>query len=161
MTDRPDALVAIGDALSDGQILLVGNVRAEGQGKDAARYYNSVVAIDDKGEIVDAVDKLHLVPGGEYFPFADLFRQIGIDRFVTMPTPFSAGTERHPITVADGLRAAIFICYEIIFPDEVESGVEAPTSSSMSPTMPGSATRRVPTSISATCRSALSTPACR
>ena len=110
--------------LSDGQILLVGNVRAEGQGKDALRYYNSVVAINDKGEIVDAVDKLHLVPGGEYFPFADFFRQIGLDRFVTMPTPFSAGTVRHPITVADGLRAAIFICYEVIFPDEVESGVE-------------------------------------
>ena len=119
LTDRPDALVAIGDVLGDGQVLLVGNVRAEGQGKDALRYYNSVVAINDKGEIVDAVDKLHLVPGGEYFPFADFFRQIGLDRFVTMPTPFSSGTVRHPIAVADGLRAAIFICYEVIFPDEV------------------------------------------
>ena len=124
LTDRPDALVAIGDVLGDGQVLLVGNVRAEGQDKDALRYYNSVVAINDKGEIVDAVDKLHLVPGGEYFPFADFFRQIGLDRFVTMPTPFSSGTVRHPIAVADGLRAAIFICYEVIFPDEVESGVE-------------------------------------
>ena len=75
LTDRPDALVAIGDVLSDGQILLAGNVRAEGQGTDAQRYYNSVVAINDHGEIVDAVDKVHLVPGGEYLPFADFFRQ--------------------------------------------------------------------------------------
>ena len=29
-----------------------------------------------------------------------------------------------PITVVDGLRAAIFICYEIIFPDEVGDGVK-------------------------------------
>jgi apolipoprotein N-acyltransferase len=124
LTDRPDALVAIGELLSDGQVLLAGNVRAEGQGKDGDRYYNSVVAINDQGEIIDAVDKLHLVPGGEYLPFSELFRQFGIDRIVAMPTPFSAGTARHPITVSGGLRAAIFICYEIIFPDEVAAGVK-------------------------------------
>ena len=96
LTDRPDALVAIGELLADGQILLAGNVRAEGQGQDADRYYNSVVAINDRGEIIDAVDKLHLVPGGEYLPLSELFRQFGIDRIVAMPTPFSAGTVRHP-----------------------------------------------------------------
>ena len=116
--------MAIGELLSDGQVLLAGNVRAEGQGEDAQRYYNSVVAINDQGEIIDAVDKLHLVPGGEYLPFSALFRQFGIDRIVAMPTPFSAGTVRHPISVADGLRAAIFVCYEIIFPDEVADGVK-------------------------------------
>ena len=124
LTDRPDALVAIGELLSDGQVLLAGNVRAEGQSADAQRYYNSVVAINDKGEIIDAVDKLHLVPGGEYLPFSALLRQLGIDRIVAMPTPFSAGTVRHPISIADGLRAAIFICYEVIFADEVADGVK-------------------------------------
>ena len=34
-TDRPDALVAIGELLADGQMLLAGDVRAEGQGQDA------------------------------------------------------------------------------------------------------------------------------
>jgi apolipoprotein N-acyltransferase len=124
LTDRPDALVAIGELLSDGQVLLAGNVRAEGKGDDAQRYYNSVVAINDKGEIVDAVDKLHLVPGGEYLPLSGMFRLLGIDRIVAMPTPFSAGTTRHPIGIADGLRAAVFICYEIVFPDEVDDGVK-------------------------------------
>jgi apolipoprotein N-acyltransferase len=123
LTDRPDALVAIGDLLSPGQILLAGNVRGEGQGPDGRRYYNSVVAINDHGEIVDAVDKLHLVPGGEYLPLADWFEQLGIERIIAMPTSFSAGTERHPIAVADGLKAAAFICYEIIFPEEVRDGV--------------------------------------
>ena len=68
--------------------------------------------------------ELHLVPGGEYLPFSALLRQLGIDRIVAMPTPFSAGTVRHPISIADGLRAAIFICYEVIFADEVADGVK-------------------------------------
>lgn len=123
LTDRPDALVAIGDLLSDGQMLLAGNVREEGQGSDALRFYNSVVAINDRGEIVDAVDKLHLVPGGEYLPLADLLHAVGIDRIIAMPTSYSAGTERHPITIVEGLKAAIFVCYEIIFPEEVRDSL--------------------------------------
>ena len=122
LTDRPDALVAIGELLSDGQALLAGNVRAEGERHDVRRYYNSVVAINDAGEITDAVDKLHLVPGGEYLPFSGLFHRIGIDRIIAMPTEFSPGTERHPITVPGGLKAATFVCYEIIFPHEVSQG---------------------------------------
>jgi apolipoprotein N-acyltransferase len=98
-------------------------VRAEGQGSEAQRYYNSVVAINDRGEIVDAVDKIHLVPGGEYLPLTGFFEQLGIDRIVAMPTPFSPGTEHHPMTVAGGLKAATFVCYEIIFPEEVRARV--------------------------------------
>jgi apolipoprotein N-acyltransferase len=40
-----------------------------------------------------------------------------------MPTSFSPGTERHPMPLVDGLKAATFICYEIIFPEEVKAGV--------------------------------------
>jgi apolipoprotein N-acyltransferase len=123
LTERPDALAAIGELLSEGQMLLAGNVRAEGQGSEARRYYNSVVAINDRGEIVDAVDKLHLVPGGEYLPLADWLEQLGITRIIAMPTSYSAGSERHPMTVVGGLKAATFVCYEIIFPDEVRAGV--------------------------------------
>jgi apolipoprotein N-acyltransferase len=122
-TERPDALMAIGDLLSDGQLLLVGNVRAEGQASEARRYYNSVVAINDRGEIVDAVDKVHLVPGGEYLPLAELFEQVGIDRLIAMPNSFSPGTEHHTIGVVDNLRVATFVCYEIIFPAEVRAAV--------------------------------------
>src|SRR6185369_1039008 len=78
-----------------------------GSGANAgSRYYNSVVAINDKGELVDAVDKVHLVPFGEYLPFAGLM-------------DFAPGNERHPITLPDGVRALPFICYEVIFPDLV------------------------------------------
>ena len=84
--------------LADGQMLMAGAVRAGGRrGRRAgARYYNSVVAIDDNGEIVDADDKVHLVPFGEYLPFDDLLASSASSRSSPMPMNFSAGTERHP-----------------------------------------------------------------
>ncbi|TIV23600.1 MAG: apolipoprotein N-acyltransferase, partial [Mesorhizobium sp.] len=119
-TERPDALTALGDMLAEGQMLIAGVVREEGGSASAgSRYYNSVVAINDKGEIVDAVDKVHLVPFGEYLPFADLFQRFGIGQLVAGPMNFAGGNERHPISLPGGLRAAPFICYEVIFPDLV------------------------------------------
>jgi apolipoprotein N-acyltransferase len=101
--------------LGNGQLLLAGVVRTEGSG-DAIRYYNAVVAIDDKGEIVDAVDKVHLVPFGEYVPYEDLMARIGISQIVAGPMNFVAGNERHPISVPGGFKALPYICYEVIFP---------------------------------------------
>jgi apolipoprotein N-acyltransferase len=119
-TDRPDALVALGEMLSEGQVLIAGAVRSEGAGgQEGTRYYNSVVAINDAGEIVDAVDKVHLVPFGEYLPFADWLSRLGLEKIVTGPMDFTAGSERHSIALPGGIRALPFICYEIIFPDLV------------------------------------------
>jgi apolipoprotein N-acyltransferase len=120
-TERPEALSAIGDMLSDGQMLIAGIVREEGgvtPGTDT-RYYNSVVAINDRGEIVDAIDKVHLVPFGEYLPFSGLLRLFGVEQLVAGPMTFSAGNDRHSILVPGGIRALPFICYEVIFPDLV------------------------------------------
>ena len=130
---------------------------------EAQRYYNSVVAINDRGEIIDAVDKLHLVPGGEYLPLAELFAAASAST-ASSPCRRRFRRERSAIRsrLAGGLKAAIFVCYEIIFPDEVSRGHrKVRTSSSTSPTTPGSATRPAPTSISATPRFALPRRACR
>jgi apolipoprotein N-acyltransferase len=78
-----------------------------------------VVAIDDKGEIADAVDKVHLVPFGEYLPFSGLLSRFGIEQLVAGPMNFAAGNERHPIVLPGGISALPFICYEVIFPDLV------------------------------------------
>lgn len=120
-TERPDALTALGEMLTEGQMLLAGAVRGEGGSgaSPGARYYNSVVAIDDKGEIADAVDKVHLVPFGEYLPFEDMFERLGILQLVAGPMMFEPGSKRHTIALPSGIGAALFVCYEIIFPDLV------------------------------------------
>ncbi len=116
-TDRPQALSAIGAALDDNQTLLTGAVRQEGQrdAGDAVRYYNSMLAINGKGEIIDAADKVHLVPFGEYLPFGDLLRSLGVQE-VAMPGGFSAGGGEHIFKLQNLPKILPLICYEIIFP---------------------------------------------
>jgi apolipoprotein N-acyltransferase len=120
LTDRPDALAAIGALLTDGQMLVAGAVRSEGGGaQKSTLYYNSVVAIDAGGQIADAVDKVHLVPFGEYLPFAELLDRFGLQQIVAGPMTYAAGTARKALGLPGGTSAVPFICYEIIFPDLV------------------------------------------
>jgi len=115
--DRPEALVQIGSMLEDGQTLLAGAVRVEtGEVSAGERYYNSVVAIGSDGVIQDAVDKLHLVPFGEYLPFKSVLENFGLGPVVHAIGPYSSGSSRHAITVAKEARILPFICYEVIFP---------------------------------------------
>jgi apolipoprotein N-acyltransferase len=121
LTENPAALHRIGEMLQPGQTLIAGAVRVEeGPPGDPPRYYNSILVIDDKGEIVAAADKLHLVPFGEYMPFADFFRWLGVPP-VAMPGGFSAGTVRTTLDLGHGLVALPLVCYEVIFPGAAEA----------------------------------------
>jgi apolipoprotein N-acyltransferase len=78
--------------------------------------YNSASVIARNGAWTMEYDKIHLVPFGEYVPFADLLffakkltREVGT---------FGRGHSREPLNV-DGTHIGVFICYESIFPDEV------------------------------------------
>jgi apolipoprotein N-acyltransferase len=128
LTDRPDALAAIGEVLVDGQILLAGAVRQEGarENGDELRYYNSIVAINSNGEIIDAADKVHLVPFGEYLPMQGLLRSLGIDQIVTTPGGFTAGSRLHTFSLPNLPPILSMICYEIIFPGALEAAKTRP-----------------------------------
>lgn len=116
LSDRPDALVALGELVEEGQTLLAGAVRVEGDRSRSGRYYNAVVAVNADGETYDAVDKIRLVPFGEYLPFADLLEGVGMRHLVQSVSAFSAGGQRRAIEIAGGTQVLPFICYEIIFP---------------------------------------------
>jgi len=122
LTDNPDALARIADVLQDGQVLVAGAVRVEDAGAGLPpRYYNSVYVIDDRGQIVGAADKVHLVPFGEYLPFEDLLTSWGLSSVAaSMPGGFSAASTRPMLTLPGGRRIYPMICYEAIFADEVD-----------------------------------------
>lgn len=121
INEKPDAYTAIGDALQPGQTLLAGAVRQEGSRNsgEEVRYYNSMLAIGNDGQLMGASDKVHLVPFGEYLPMSDLLRSFGMSEIVKTPGGFSTGSARRNIVLPGGVKFSPLICYEAIFPREV------------------------------------------
>lgn len=77
---------------------------------------NSALVVDPAGHAVGRYDKIHLVPFGEYVPFKDLL--FFANKLTREVGDFARGTERKVFDL-NGLKAAVVICYESIFPDEV------------------------------------------
>lgn len=129
LTARPDALAAIGSTLPLGAHLLAGAIRAEPRTHSVAGapdrvFYNSIYALNDHGEIVDAYDKARLVPFGEMLPFSDLLEATGIRPLVSAPAGFEAGPGANIVQTANAPAALALVCYEAIFSGFVRRGVE-------------------------------------
>ncbi|HSG94336.1 MAG TPA: apolipoprotein N-acyltransferase, partial [Afifellaceae bacterium] len=124
LTEEPGALAAIGTMLPDGASLVTGAARVEAVSGSRAsdssrRVFNSVYVINDRGEIDDAYDKVHLVPFGEYLPFQKTLESFGLQQLTKLPGGFSAGPRRRALALPAAPAFSPLICYEIIFPGEV------------------------------------------
>ncbi|MCB1674968.1 MAG: apolipoprotein N-acyltransferase [Halioglobus sp.] len=85
-------------------------------------YYNSIVAV---GHGSGVYHKQRLVPFGEYVPLEGLLR--GLIAFFDLPmSSFSPGPANQEALRAGAYRVAPFICYEIVYPQQVaRSALEA------------------------------------
>lgn len=113
----PQAMEAISRALPAGTTLITGAIRTEVD-SGQTQYFNTLHVIDKLG-LRGSYDKVHLVPFGEYLPFGNLLRSVGLEQFVHVIGGFTAGKARRTLHVP-GLPAAVpLICFEAIFPHEV------------------------------------------
>ena len=89
---------------------------------EAPSDYNSALLVSPEGVPTQRYDKVHLVPWGEYVPFAWAF---GFAKALTHEVGAftSSAGERLPLD-AGGHRYGVFICYESVFPHEVRQFVE-------------------------------------
>lgn len=126
LSSTPEALAVIGATLKPGQLLLAGAVREENSA-DGSLYFNSILTINDQGQIVAAADKVHLVPFGEYLPFENILRWLGIQELVQMPGGFTAAPQHQQISLPSGASLYPLICYEAIFPGEVDFAGSRPS----------------------------------
>jgi apolipoprotein N-acyltransferase len=102
--------------------LVVGNI---GWTMDATtqewNYFNSALVVGSDGARVGRYDKIHLVPFGEYVPFANLLTFA--HKLTGRVSKFSRGDERKVFRLAtangEAHRYGVFICYESVFADEV------------------------------------------
>lgn len=81
------------------------------------QYYNTLLALGDHSGLYY---KRHLVPFGEYLPFAHWLR--GIINFLNLPmSDFSAGPMHQALLMGAHLRIGATICYEIAYSDVVRA----------------------------------------
>lgn len=113
----PGALEQIALFTARGQTLMTGSDRIE-ESEAGLTFYNSLYLFGP-GRVPPVVyDKFHLVPFGEYVPFADILNRIGITK-LTAGGGFSSGDKPHVLKVSGAPAMTALICYEVIFPHAV------------------------------------------
>lgn len=122
------ALRQIGDLLPRGTTLLTGAIRKEAAKEESATetFYNSLYTIADDGTLIQAYDKVHLVPFGEYLPFQTTLEKWGFEQLTRLRGGFTAGTRRETMSVPRAPLVSPLICYEAIFPAQVASRDDRP-----------------------------------
>ena len=99
------------------------------QREDGARFWNSLTVINPDGTIGQSYDKHHLVPFGEYVPLGDLaFRLFGLRAFAAQEgAGYSAGPGPKFLDFGTTMgRALPLICYEAVFPQDVNAAPDRP-----------------------------------
>ena len=85
------------------------------------RFYNRLYIFGPGGKMTPIYDKFHLVPFGEYVPFAASAQPHRHQQADGRPDRISAGDGPHIYPVPDAPAVTPLICYEIIFPGAVTS----------------------------------------
>jgi apolipoprotein N-acyltransferase len=78
-----------------------------------------VTAIADDGSLRGGYAKSHLVPYGEYLPMRPLLEPLGLSRLVPGSIDFFPGPGARTLDLGAYGRAAVQVCYEIVFSGEV------------------------------------------
>lgn len=120
LTLYPDWAEAAARAVPPGGLLLTGTPR---RAVDPPRVWNSMVALDGKGNIVGSFDKFHLVPFGEYMPFRSI---LPFDKITHGTLDFSAGPGPRAVQLEGLPSVGPLICYEVIFPGDVVDPASRP-----------------------------------
>lgn len=119
LNEQPVMRRQIGMALraSGAQYLLAGGIRRD----DTRQLFNSMLVIDQEGEIVRYYDKHHLVPFGEFLPFRDILPIPLVANVFGQDLSRGPGSQTLELKLAAGqiITFSPLICYEAIFPGEV------------------------------------------
>lgn len=123
----PNGRAFLARAVPPGGLLLSGAPRRTPPDAAAGlKIWNSLIALDERGEVVAAYDKQHLVPFGEYLPLRPLLGRIGVDKLVPGALDYSPGESGLPVVLPGLPSARVLVCYEAIFADQIDTGGTRP-----------------------------------
>jgi apolipoprotein N-acyltransferase len=107
--ENHDHLQYLASFLKENQFLVTGVMRSD----EKDNYYNSMIVLNSKGDIVDFYDKKHLVPFGEYIPFKEW---IAIDSITNLGSLTPGDKNKFFVKIKENIEFFPLICYEGIFP---------------------------------------------
>jgi len=93
------------------------------------KYFNSLVVINNRTEILSVYNKVDLVPFGEFLPFEKTLSKLGLKKITRGYNSFSSGDARSIINLDKNFNErTIFplICYEIIYPGKIKKPKQSP-----------------------------------
>ena len=85
---------------------------------DIKRYFNSFAVFDNKLNLINLYNKINLVPFGEFLPFENILKNLGLRSLTNNYNSFSRGKSRNIIEINQKnftLKILPLICYEIIY----------------------------------------------
>ncbi|MEP7222180.1 MAG: apolipoprotein N-acyltransferase [Novosphingobium sp.] len=121
------ARARIARVVGPGSALLTGTVDLDIRREQVLGARNVVSVIDDAGAIRASYAKAHLVPYGEYLPMRPLLEPMGLSRLVPGSIDFQPGPGPRTLQLGPWGKAAIQICYEIVFSGQVVDAAHRPS----------------------------------
>jgi apolipoprotein N-acyltransferase len=109
------------DAFSNNHLLFIG-IHNQKKDKEIIKYFNSFSIYNHDLEILDFYNKINLVPFGEFLPFENILKKIGLSVITNNYQSFSRGKQRQIIEIKRddfSLRILPLICYEIIYSGKI------------------------------------------
>jgi apolipoprotein N-acyltransferase len=114
------SLDEVGLLTGTSRTLITGATRAQPSG-DGLAFYNSIFIFAPGAKPI-VYDKTHLVPFGEYLPYASILNRLGITKLTGGQGGFASGDGPHTYQMTSAPAVSPLICYEIIFPAAVTAG---------------------------------------
>ncbi|MBA1337665.1 MAG: apolipoprotein N-acyltransferase [Pelagibacterales bacterium] len=93
------------------------------------KYYNSLVVLNNKLEIISVYNKIKLVPFGEYLPLEKILTKFDLKKITRGHNSFSRGEGRNLINLGNQFNNKLIlplICYEIIYTGNIKNKYQNP-----------------------------------
>ena len=123
LANEPARRRVMATVIPAGGTLITGAIRTTAEPTTPRKLWNSLHAIDRRGEVIATYDKAHLVPFGEYVPFR---RILTMAKLTYGNVDFSAGPGPRTLRVPGLPAFSPLICYEAIFPGAVVDAADRP-----------------------------------
>ena len=119
------------DKFSENHLIILGinNFNNSDDNLKTNKYFNSLVILNHKLDILSVYNKINLVPFGEFLPFEKTLSKFGLKKITPGYSSFSSGDERMMINLGSQFNEKLIlplICYEIIYPAKIKKANQLP-----------------------------------